>query len=199
MVRLDTSSSVIYIVIITVSYWCWIAFEIWLVAREHGTAEDDSQDQGSRKTIIFWWSVGIVLGIFMVPNLLPQFALRGNVVILFIVGVTLIWAGILFRFWSVQKLGRFFRSKVVIQQEHELIKTGPYKYIRNPSYTGTLVTVLGFGIGIGNWLSIIVLLATGFISFVRRIAIEDRALTERFGKHYEEYRKRTWALLPFIW
>jgi protein-S-isoprenylcysteine O-methyltransferase len=199
MVRLDTSSSLLYTVILTVSYWCWIAFEIWLVAREHGTAQDDSLDQGSRKTIIFWWTAGIVIGIFAVPNLLPQFVIRGNIIVLFILGVALIWAGILFRFWAVQELGSFFRSKVVIQQEHELIKTGPYKSIRNPSYTGTLVTLLGFGIGIGNWLSTIVLLATGFISFVRRIGIEDRALTERFGKHYEEYKKRTWALVPFIW
>jgi protein-S-isoprenylcysteine O-methyltransferase Ste14 len=62
-----------------------------------------------------------------------------------------------------------------------------------------MVTLLGFGIGVGNWLSLVLLLATGFISFVRRIAIEDCALSERFGKHYEEYRERTWALVPFIW
>ena len=199
MVRTDTLSSLLYSVIITVSYWCWIAFEVWLVARERGKAKNNSQDQGSRNSIIVWWSIGIVVGIFAVPNLLAQFIIRSNAKMLFLLGIVLIWAGILFRFWAVQKLGMFFRSKVEIQEEHRLVTSGPYRYLRNPSYTGTLITLLGFGIAVGNWLSLFVLLAAGFISFVRRIAIEDRALAERFGEAYEEYKKRTWALVPLIW
>ena len=199
MVRTDTLSSLLYSVIITVSYWCWIAFEVWLVARERGKAKNNSQDQGSRNSIIVWWSIGIVVGIFAVPNLLAQFIIRSNAKMLFLLGIVLIWAGILFRFWAVQKLGMFFRSKVEIQEEHRLVTNGPYRYLRNPSYTGTLITLLGFGIAVGNWLSLFVLLAAGFISFVRRIAIEDRALAERFGEAYEEYKKRTWALVPLIW
>ena len=199
MVRMDTSSSVVFTAIISASYWCWIAFEVWLVARERGTARNDSQDKGTRNSIIVWWSIGIVIGIFAVPNLLAQLVIRSNAFVLFVLGITLIWAGILLRFWAVQKLGKFFRSKVVIQEEHTLIKNGPYRYLRNPSYTGILITLLGFGIAIGNWLSLVVLLAAGFVSFVRRIAIEDRALAERFGETYEEYRKRTWALVPLIW
>jgi protein-S-isoprenylcysteine O-methyltransferase len=134
-----------------------------------------------------------VLGIFAVPNIVPRFVIPGNVAGLFTLGMALVWAGILFRFWAVRKLGKFFRSKVVIQDRHTLISHGPYKYLRNPSYTGVLLTLVGFGIGIGNWLSMIVLFTTGLLSFVRRIAVEDRALTERFGKEYEEYRKKTWG------
>jgi protein-S-isoprenylcysteine O-methyltransferase Ste14 len=199
MVRLDTSSSLIFVVVITASYWCWIAFEVWLVARERGTASNDSQDKGSRNSIIVWWSIGILVGIFAVPNFLSRLAIRGNALVLFVLGITLIWAGILLRFWAVQKLGKFFRSKVEIQEAHVLIKNGPYRYLRNPSYTAILIALLGFGIAIGNWLSLVVLLAAGCISFVRRIAIEDRALAERFGEAYEEYRKTTWALVPLIW
>jgi protein-S-isoprenylcysteine O-methyltransferase len=119
--------------------------------------------------------------------------------VFFIFGIVLIWTGMLFRLWAVRTLGKFFRTKVVIQEDHTLITIGPYKYLRNPSYTGMLITLLGLGIGIGNWLSIIVLLTAGFIFLVRRIVIEDRVLARQFGKQYEEYKKRTWALIPFIW
>jgi protein-S-isoprenylcysteine O-methyltransferase Ste14 len=80
-----------------------------------------------------------------------------------------------------------------------LITGGPYTYLRNPSYTGALITLVGFGFGAGNWLSIIILLAAGLAVYTRRIAVEEQALREQFGKTYEDYRKRTWALIPFIW
>ena len=63
MVRIDTLSSLLCTLIITASYWCWIAFKVWLVAREHGNAKSNSQDQGSRNSIIVWWAIGIVVGI----------------------------------------------------------------------------------------------------------------------------------------
>ena len=130
MVRVDTLSSLICTVIITASYWCWIAFEVWLVARERGTARNESQNKGSRNSIIVWWCIGILLGIFAVPNLLAQLVIPGSALMLFILGIALVWAGILLRFRAVQTLGKFFRSKVVIQEEHVLIKTGPYRYLR---------------------------------------------------------------------
>jgi len=125
LVRIDTSSSFICILIISISYWCWIAFEVWLVARERGTWTKDTQDRGSRGSIIIWWCVGIVLGIFAAPYLMPHLVLPGNAVVLFVVGMLLVWGGILLRFWAVQTLGKFFRSKVEIKEEHKLIRSGP--------------------------------------------------------------------------
>lgn len=199
MVRIDLTLSLTYTLIMTAFYWGWIAFEIWLVARESGTLKNDSEDRGSRNTIILWWSIGIVLGIFAIPNLLPTLIIPGNSNILFAIGIFFISAGILLRFWSVRKLGKLFRSKIVIQENHKLITTGPYKYLRNPSYTGVVLTLIGFGIGIGNWLSLIFLFIISLISFVRRISFENQALSKKFGNEYEEYQKKTWSIVPFIW
>ena len=199
MVRIDLTLSLTYTLIITAFYWGWIAFEIWLVARESGTLKNDSEDRGSRNTIILWWSIGIVLGIFAIPNLLPTLIIPGNSNILFVTGILFISAGILLRFWSVRKLGKLFRSKIVIQENPPLITTGPYKYLRNPSYTGVVLTLIGFGIGIGNWLSLIFLFIISLISFVRRISFENQALSKKFGNEYEEYQKKTWSIVPFIW
>ena len=133
------------------------------------------------------------------PVLLPACAFRTGVKLLFTTGIALVWLGILLRLWAIETPGRFFRTKVVIQSGHELITRGPYRHLRNPSYTGMLVTLLGFGLSVCNWLSVLSLLATGVASFVRRIAVEDRALAERFGKEYQEYRASTWAVIPFLW
>lgn len=199
MVRIDLSLPLIYTLIITACYWGWVAFEIWLISRDHVITKNDSEDRGSRNSIIFWWSFGIVLGIFAIPNLLPGLIIHGNSTLIFSTGIILILAGIILRFRSVRKLGRFFHSKIVIQEKHELIKDGPYKYLRNPSYTGTLISFIGFGIGIGNWLSLIILFFSGLVSFARRILFENQALSKKFGNEYEEYTKKTWALIPFIW
>jgi protein-S-isoprenylcysteine O-methyltransferase Ste14 len=199
MVRIDLSLPLIYTLIITAFYWGWIAFEIWLVARESGTEKNDSEDRGSRNNIILWWSIGIILGIFAIPNLFPKLTIPGNPPILFATGIFFISAGILLRSWSVRKLGKLFRSKIVIQENHKLITTGPYKYLRNPSYTGVILTLIGFGIGIGNWLSLICLFIIALISFVRRVSFENQALLRKFGNEYKDYQKKTWSLIPFIW
>jgi protein-S-isoprenylcysteine O-methyltransferase Ste14 len=57
----------------------------------------------------------------------------------------------------------------------------------------------GFGVGIGNWLSLISLFIIGLISFARRISFENQALSKQFGNEYEKYQKKTWSPIPFIW
>jgi protein-S-isoprenylcysteine O-methyltransferase len=188
--------SLSYTVVLTVSYWLWIAMEIWLIARERREANAVAQDRGSRTFLIVSLSIAIVLGIFAAPVLLPQFTVHTKAVA---IGIALIWAGIAVRVWAIRTLGNFFNTRVVVRQDQRLITSGPYKYLRNPAYTGVVMTFLGFGVAIGNWLSLIVLFAFGCLPFVLRIAVEDRALEARFGQEYEAYRRNTWSLIPFIW
>jgi protein-S-isoprenylcysteine O-methyltransferase len=188
--------SISYTVVLSASYWLWIAMEIWLIVRERRDANAISQDRGSRNLLIVSLSIAIALGIFAVPILLPQFTVRTKAVTS---GVALIWAGIAVRVWAIRTLGNFFNTRVVVRQDQRLITSGPYKYLRNPAYTGVVMTFLGFGVAIGNWLSLITLLVFGCMPFVLRIAVEDRALAARFGQEYEDYRRNTWSLIPYIW
>jgi protein-S-isoprenylcysteine O-methyltransferase len=188
--------SISYTVVLSASYWLWIAMEIWLIVRERRDANAISQDRGSRNLLIVSLSIAIALGIFAVPILLPQFTVRTKAVTS---GVALIWAGIAVRVWAIRTLGNFFNTRVVVRQDQRLITSGPYKYLRNPAYTGVVMTFLSFGVAIGNWLSLITLLAFGCMPFVLRIAVEDRALAARFGQEYEDYRRNTWSLIPYIW
>jgi protein-S-isoprenylcysteine O-methyltransferase Ste14 len=192
--------SALYALVLTVSYWSWIAIELWLIVREYGDPSADSRDRGSRVLLIASWFIGIALGIFTIPYALPQFTMQDNLdrsVVPF--GVVLIWAGIAFRLWAIRTLGPFFSTRVVLQRQHRLITSGPYKYIRNPSYTGSMMTFLGFGIAIGNWMSLLTLLVFGCVPYLFRMAVEDEALAAQFGQAYADYRDKTWFLIPFIW
>src|SRR4051812_44421567 len=58
-----------------------------------------------------------------------------------IIGIILLLAGISLRVWSINILGKNFTAAVKVTKEHELIKTGPYRYVRHPSYLGALIAI----------------------------------------------------------
>lgn len=119
--------------------------------------------------------------------------------LVFPLALVVVWSGMALRLWAILTLGRFFRTTVVVQEDHVLVQSGPYGMLRNPAYTGALITLAGFGAAIGNWISVALLTAVPLVGYVRRIRVEERALSARFGPTYLAYRKRTWALFPLLW
>lgn len=113
-------------------------------------------------------------------------------------GVVLFAAGGILRLWPVFVLGRRFSGLVAIQPGHELVTTGIYAVIRNPSYLGLLVNALGWALAFRSWLG--VLLAVLMLPpLAARIRSEERLLESQFGAAYDAYRRRTWRLLPGLW
>jgi protein-S-isoprenylcysteine O-methyltransferase Ste14 len=114
-------------------------------------------------------------------------------------GAGLVWLGMALRLSAVLTLGRFFRTSVFVHDDHQLVGHGPYRFLRNPGYTGSLITLAGLGLMLGNWASLAVVLAVMIAAYGLRIRAEERALGGRFGEAYEVYRKGRWALIPPIW
>jgi protein-S-isoprenylcysteine O-methyltransferase Ste14 len=79
-----------------------------------------------------------------------------------------------------------------------VIEAGPYRYIRHPSYTGALITVIGLGLALGNWVSFIAMLACISVGYAYRIHVEEAALVSALGQPYREYMSRTARLVPFV-
>src|SRR3546814_1001771 len=67
-------------------------------------------------------------------------------------GIALMLSGMGLRWWSIRVLARHFTVDVAIRPDHELVRRGPYRLLRHPSYTGLLMTFLGFALCLGNWL-----------------------------------------------
>ena len=115
------------------------------------------------------------------------------------VGVVIMISGIIFRRYAISVLGKFFTATVQIQKDHELIKAGPYRYIRHPSYMGILIITLGLGIALANWISLLLCIVLPVIGVMQRIKVEEKELEQHFGNRYLDYRKNTWRVIPHIY
>jgi protein-S-isoprenylcysteine O-methyltransferase len=114
-------------------------------------------------------------------------------------GIGVFVAGLALRWYSMAYLGRLFTFDVAIAADHKVIDTGPYRHIRHPAYTGSLMTFVGIGLCGGNALSFLVLLAPIVLAFMRRIVVEEAALTAALGDGYVDYMARTRRLVPFVY
>jgi protein-S-isoprenylcysteine O-methyltransferase Ste14 len=117
---------------------------------------------------------------------------------LFFAGLALMAGGLLFRYWAIRTLGRYFAPDVSLEQDHRLVESGVYRYLRHPSYTGTFLTILGYGLALTNWLSLAIMLILPGAAYAYRMRVEERALVQAFGEAYRAYMRRTRRIVPFI-
>lgn len=111
------------------------------------------------------------------------------------IGVALYAGGGVLRLWPVFVLGKRFSGLVAIQPGHTLETRGIYGIIRNPSYLGMIVCLLGWGLAFRAWTGIL-LTALLLVPLVARIRAEERLLRDYFGAEYDAYVARTWRLIP---
>ena len=116
-----------------------------------------------------------------------------------VVALILMVVGLGIRTWAFFTLGKFFTWHVKVQEGQKIIRRGPYRIVRHPSYTGALMTYFFGTIYFHSWIS----MALGAIflplSFLRRIKLEEAVLKESLGKEYEDYCKQVRPLIPGIW
>ena len=105
-------------------------------------------------------------------------------------------AGLLFTVWARVYLGRNWSGVVTIKQGHELIDAGPYALVRHPIYTGLLVAFIGSAVARGEWRGLLAVLIA-WAALWRKLRLEERWMTERFGEQYVAYCQRVPALVPF--
>jgi protein-S-isoprenylcysteine O-methyltransferase Ste14 len=110
-------------------------------------------------------------------------------------GVVLTGLGVGLAIWARWNLGQNWSDKVVLKVDHELIRSGPYAYLRHPIYSGVLLAIAGTALAIGEWRGVVafVMMSTNYLVKAWR---EERVLAGQFGEQFTEYRKRAGFLLP---
>lgn len=116
-----------------------------------------------------------------------------------LVGIMVFLSGLSIRVWAVCELAVFFSTQLRVEQEHVLISSGPYHYVRHPSYSGMLLALCGAGIAMGNGLALLALLAPTVWMLYRRIQLEERMLLTKLGTDYADYQQQTYRLIPWIY
>jgi protein-S-isoprenylcysteine O-methyltransferase Ste14 len=120
-------------------------------------------------------------------------------ILTFSLGITLIVIGVAFRWYSIHELGKYFSVQLAVQPGQTIMKDGPYRWIRHPSYTGSLITMLGLGMAFTNWLCLVSVPLIVFVGFNYRANVEERMLITALGDSYREYMKGTKRFIPFIY
>jgi protein-S-isoprenylcysteine O-methyltransferase len=115
------------------------------------------------------------------------------------IGLILFVLGLIIRWIAIVHLGRFFTVNVAIADDHQLITTGPYRYVRHPSYTGTLLIFLGFGLCMLNIFSLAAVFLPITAAFLWRMHVEETALKQAFGDSYQTYAAATPRLIPLLY
>jgi len=155
------------------------------------------QDKGSHLVLLFLLVLGIGLGVLLALKV-QAFSITSASVFLFWLGILLMYAGIALRISAITVLGAFFTTMVAVAPEQTVIETGPYRFIRHPAYTGLLMILLGLGLSLTNWLSLLVIMGCALIGLSYRIRVEERVLKAKLGQRYQEYMRRTKRLIPFV-
>ncbi len=185
-------------VLIFITMGGWILFEVLLIVRDHrrGKGRADA-DRGTR----------ILNGVLVVGSVVVAADLSGAVTALKVpgavwfslAGIIVVWLGLTLRLWAIASLGAAFRTTVEVDRDQRVVTAGPYRWVRHPSYTGMLIVTLGFGIALGNWLSLAICVVLPPIALLRRITVEEAALARVLGEPYRAYQARTKRLVPGVW
>jgi protein-S-isoprenylcysteine O-methyltransferase Ste14 len=114
-------------------------------------------------------------------------------------GLALWVLGLALTVWAYRTLGRFFSLDVQVQDAHRVMETGPYRVLRHPGYAGVLVGVIGLGLALQSWVSVLVLLVGAGVAFAYRVQVEEKFLVAELADEYYDYMARTKRLVPYVW
>jgi protein-S-isoprenylcysteine O-methyltransferase Ste14 len=111
------------------------------------------------------------------------------------IGVFLTAAGVAVAFWARWHLGANWSGVVTLKEGHELIRTGPYRNIRHPIYTGILLALFGTVVATGEVRGLLAV-AIAWLSFYWKARREESFLSQEFGEKFAAHAKQTGMFLP---
>ena len=170
---------------------CWAVLELGLRVRERLQGRGSAtRDRATRALIAVTVGVSVGLAATATPRIGGSYRAAGLIVM---------WLGLAIRVWAVASLGRSFRTTVEVDPGQAVVSTGPYRWVRHPSYSGLLLIVTGCGLASGNWLALTVSALLPLPALLRRIHVEEAELVSVLGDRYRAYQMHTKRLIPGIW
>jgi len=186
-----------YVLTWVVTYALCIVPEIVLSGRLRSAPDAHKVDKRSKLIVIVAANLAVPIG-FIVAMIFPRFVVVTHWKILFGAGIAVCLGGTLFRLYSIRILGKFFTYDVAISTGQQVIERGPYRWLRHPSYLGSLLVEFGFGMTLTNWIALLLPAICLGVAYAYRISVEEKALLQGLGSPYHEYMQRTWRLIPFV-
>lgn len=115
------------------------------------------------------------------------------------IALVAVLAGLGLRVWAVLTLGRYFTWFITVYDDHQVIRSGPFRFIRHPAYFGALIMLVSTLLFLHAWVGAGLSLVFQLFAYVRRIRYEEAMMVERLGDGYANYRREVHALIPLLW
>jgi len=179
--------------------YVWSFVPEWRIVRQgiEGSRRDGSPDSGSLRLLLTvqWLALMAVIPLAFF-RVWPFPA--GSEKPLFAVGVTLILLGSSLRRYCWRTLGEYFTGDVRARSDQPVVRSGPYRFVRHPSYTAGLMMFIGIGLAFGSVLGLLLLTITTIAAYCYRVAVEERVLVEAIGEPYRVYMTESKRFIPYI-
>ncbi len=114
-------------------------------------------------------------------------------------GIAIAALGTLLRVSAMRTLGEFYTRALLVTEEQRVVDRGPYAMVRHPGYAGSMMIWIGAALALGNLLTALATGALMFAAYGRRIRSEEAMLRSALGEQYEQYERRSWRLIPFLY
>jgi protein-S-isoprenylcysteine O-methyltransferase Ste14 len=186
----------IFASIFTVVALLWGLSEVLISMRLRSRGAGSRRDSGTLQIVLIVVYVSVAIAMYIAmrdDGYIARFTPLG------VLGLVMILAGMAIRAQAILTLRRFFTVDVTIFDDHRLIRAGPYRYLRHPSYTGALLSFYGLAVGFENPWAALVVAVPPTIAFFIRMQVEEAALRAAFPNEYPEYERATKRLIPFIY
>lgn len=174
---------------------CWLVFIFYWIFTAM-KANPNARRSNSMQWVIRALVAGIIIVHFLFGGAMLPFVISPPNPTLGTVGVALCALGVALAIWARVYLGKNWGMPMTLKQRPELVKTGPYSYVRHPIYTGMLLAMLGSALATSLlWLGALLLLGAYFIYSA---AQEEKMMLKEFPDAYPAYVKQTKMLIPFL-
>jgi len=182
--------------LISVVPW-WIFFAYWLVSAVKVKRTVEREGAGSRLVVLLTAGLGAVLLFASIGNPAFRLQLLPRSLVTDVVGNVCSIAGICVLIWARRTIGRNWSGTITLKEDHELIQSGPYQYVRHPIYSGYFLMYLGTATVVGR--------AAGFVGFAMtiigfwyKLSQEEALMTRHFGTRYTDYKSKVRAVIPWV-
>jgi protein-S-isoprenylcysteine O-methyltransferase Ste14 len=186
----------------------WLVLELSLLRRDRARDKGSTDEDRGTRTLNFALIVAAIVAADVLARVISTHsparipgagtvAAPGGWPV--ITGLAVSWLGLVVRVWAIVALGRSFRTTVEVDAGQAVVSHGPYRWVRHPSYTGILLIAAGLGLAEGTWPGLALCLVLPAVAMLRRIHVEEAALTRVLGDPYRAYQNGTKRLIPGLW
>jgi protein-S-isoprenylcysteine O-methyltransferase Ste14 len=177
-------------------WWAWLVY--WLAAAGWTKTTRWRESAASRATYTLaaptaLWLLGPAR---LLPAILHQRIFPASPLLAWL-GAAVTAAGLGFNIWARLHLGRNWSGAVTVKEDHELVRTGPYRRIRHPIYTGIILALVGTAVTLGERRGLLALVVVT-LALIRKLRLEEARMSETFPD-YAAYRRESAALFPFLY